>query len=228
MKHDVFISHARKDKSIAEAVCGKLESAGLKCWVASRDLPAGEDWTEAIRNAIGSSRVMVLVLSENANTAPHLEREIAHAFYVRRIIIPVRLGETLPQREILFYLGNIPWFNALNPPTEEQLNALTARIKGLMPVPARGADMIPGSERKKTAALIPPDSWFGALQASHYQTLGILKWVATTVFLCLVVLFLWFALRQTTEWASMAESRRRSVDHGFGLSSTPSPVPGGD
>ncbi len=88
------------------------------------------------RNAIGSSRVVVLVLSENANAAPHIEREIAHAFYMRRIIIPFRLAETLPRREILIYLGNVPWFNAPNPPAEEHLEALTARIKGLMPGPA--------------------------------------------------------------------------------------------
>ena len=92
MKHDVFISHAHKDKGIADAICGKLESAGLKCWIATRDISAREDWTEATQKAIGSSRVIVVVLSENANAAPHIEREIAHAFYMRRIIIPFRLA----------------------------------------------------------------------------------------------------------------------------------------
>ena len=81
MEHDVFISHAHKDKSIANAICEKLESARLRCWVPARDISAGEDWTEATRNAIGSSRVMVLLLSENGNSAPHIQREIAHAYY---------------------------------------------------------------------------------------------------------------------------------------------------
>jgi TIR domain len=221
MKHDVFISHAHKDKSIAEAICGKLESAGLKCWIATRDISARDDWTEATRNAIGSSRAIVLVLSENANAAPHIEREIAHAFYMRRIILPFRLGETLPRREILFYLGNIPWFNALNPPADEELEAFAAQIKGLTPVPAGEAPA--QGERKKTAPLSPPESWFGALEASHYRTLGILKWAGMTTFLCAVILFLWFALRQTTEWASLAEKHRRSVDRSFSLSPSPSP-----
>ena len=88
MAHDVFISHAHKDKKIARAICEKLESARLKCWIAERDISPGEDWTLATRNAIGSSRVMVLVLSENANAAPHIEREIAHAFYTKRDIVP--------------------------------------------------------------------------------------------------------------------------------------------
>jgi hypothetical protein len=77
--------------------------------------------------------VMVLVLSENANAAPHIEREIAHAFYTRRIIIPFRLANTFPRRDFLFYLGNVPGFNAVSPPAEQHLEALTARIKGLVP-----------------------------------------------------------------------------------------------
>src|SRR6202163_3241493 len=105
MSHDVFTRHAHKDKRIADAICEKLESAEMRCWIAPRDISAGEDWTEATRNAIGSSRVMVLVFSENANAAPHIEREIAHAFYTGRTIIPFRLAETLARRDFLFYLG---------------------------------------------------------------------------------------------------------------------------
>ncbi|MGC1299030.1 MAG: toll/interleukin-1 receptor domain-containing protein, partial [Alloacidobacterium sp.] len=114
MVHDVFISHARKDKSVADAICERLESAGVRCWIAGRDISAGEDWTEATRNAIGSSRVMVLLLSENANSAPHIQREIAHAFYTKRIIIPLRLTNTLPSCDFLFYLGNVRWFDAFS------------------------------------------------------------------------------------------------------------------
>jgi hypothetical protein len=229
MKHDVFISHAHKDKGIADAICGKLESAGLKCWIATRDIAAREDWTEATQKAIGSSRVIVLVLSENANGAPHIEREIAHAFYMRRIIIPFRLAETLPRREILFYFGDIPWVNAPNPPAEEHLEALTARIRGVLPGSAGAGNVTPSqTKRKKTATVSPSNSWFSALEASHYRTFGTLKWVAITSFLCAVVSFLWFALRQTTEWASLAESHRRSLDHSFSLSPTPSPQGGGD
>ena len=229
MENDVFISHAHKDKSIADSICGKLECSHLKCWTSARDISAREDWTEATRKAIGSSRVIVLVLSANANAAPHIKRELAHASYMRCIIITFRLAETLPRREILFYLGNVPWFNSLNPPTEEHLEAFTARIKGLMAGSAgAGNATLAQSERKKTTSLIPANAWFGALRASHYRTLGILKWIAYTTFLCAVVLFLWFALRQTKEWASLPESHRRSMDRTFSLSPTPSPQASGD
>jgi TIR domain len=111
MAHDVFISHARKDKKIADAICGKLESANVRCWIAPRNISPGEDWTKAIRHAIGSTRVVILVFSENSNAAPHLGREIANAFYAGRIIIPFRLGNAHPQRDFLFYLDNARWSN---------------------------------------------------------------------------------------------------------------------
>src|ERR1700675_2706084 len=132
MAHDVFISHARKDKVIADAICEKLESAQIRCWIAERDISAGDDWTEATRNAIGFSRVIILVLSENANASPHIEREIAHAFYTGRQIIPVRLTNTLPKRDFLFYLGNARCLDAFGLPAEEPLATLAASIGGLV------------------------------------------------------------------------------------------------
>ena len=35
MKNAVYVSHAYEDKSIADAIYGKLESAHLKCWKAT-------------------------------------------------------------------------------------------------------------------------------------------------------------------------------------------------
>ena len=111
--HDVFISHAHKDKNIAHAICEKLESAQVSCWIAVRDVSASEDRIDATRKAIGSSHVVVLVMSENANAAPHVEREIAHAHYTGRSIVPLRLKNTLPRRAFVFYLENVRWFDAL-------------------------------------------------------------------------------------------------------------------
>ena len=225
MEHDVFISHALQDKSIAVAICAKLEAAEIKCWIAARDSAAGEDGTEATRRAIESSRVIVLVLSENANAAPNIEREIAHAFYARRSILTFRLAGTIPRRDFLFYLGNVPWLNAINPPAEEQLDALTARIKGLLShstvIPPQGAG-------KTTARLNFSNSWIGALQASHYRTLGILKWVAITICFFAGFWLLWLAFRPAQERVLPPESRLPPTAQGsVTLKSSPPPA-GGD
>jgi hypothetical protein len=210
MAHDVFISHADKDKSIADAICEKLESVRVRCWIISRDISAGEDWTQATRNAIGSSRAVILVLSPNANAAPHIQREIAHAFYTRRIIIAFRLANTLPKRDFLFYLGNAIWFDAFGPDPEQHLEALTARVKELVSdrTNTRNALLPRGAMKSKTPIDFLSSS-LGALQASHYRTLGILKSATIAVFLFGVVWFLWFALRQNGDWRSPPGNKSR-------------------
>ena len=211
MAHQVFISHAHKDKSIAHAICEKLESARMKCWIAERDISAGEDWTEGTRNAIGSSRVMLLVLSENANAAPHIEREIAHAFYTKRIIVPWRLTKTLPRRDFLFYLGNARWVDAVNPPAEEHLEALTATISDLIGgTIVTDKTLLPDGRTKITTPLEFSDSWLGSLQASHYQTLGLLKRIGFAGVVIGVVCLLWFVFWQTKDQESPAESLRQA------------------
>ena len=179
MAHDVFVSHARQDKRIADAICEKLESVGVKCWLTARDISAGEDWTKVTRNAIGSSRLMVLVLSENANTAPHIEREIAHAFYTKRTILPVRLTQTPPRRAFLFYLGDVRWFDVFGAPAEQRLEELAATINGMVRGHIDPRDAMPSPSGIKTVPTLNiSESWKGAPRSSHNRTLKILKSVA--------------------------------------------------
>jgi hypothetical protein len=37
----VFISHSSNDRATADAICAHLESAGIKCWIAPRDIEPG-------------------------------------------------------------------------------------------------------------------------------------------------------------------------------------------
>jgi hypothetical protein len=218
MAHDVFISHAHKDQRIADEICRKLESARVRCWIAERDLSAGKDWTVATRAAIETSRLMVLVLSENANAARHIEREIAHAFYTRRIIVPLRLTRTLPNRDFLFYLGNVRWIDAFSLPVEQHLEALAATINGMVHAPAVRREATPAHAALKATGTLNSTNWIGALQASHYRTLEILKRVAIGASLLAVVWLVWVVAWQPKERALRANSTLRSMYPGSGAS----------
>jgi hypothetical protein len=193
MAHDVFISHALKDKDFATTICEKLESSQVKCWIAGRDISAGDEWSEAIRKAIGSSLVVVLVLSENANAATHMEREIAHAYYAKRVILPVRLTATPPRREFLFYLGNVRWFDALNAPIEQHLGALIATVRGIVQGRTFSRDAsLSNKATRMRKELGFQESRLVAFQASHYKGVQILKRVAIAFILFCAVLLNWF------------------------------------
>ncbi|MBV8377636.1 MAG: toll/interleukin-1 receptor domain-containing protein, partial [Verrucomicrobia bacterium] len=196
MENDVFISHAYQDKSVADAICQRLESAGLKCWTVGRDATSAEENWTFTRNAIASSQLIVLVLSEHANAAPHIKRELAHAFYTRRIIVPLRLAGAFPRRDFLFYLSSVPSFNAAGAP-EEQLDSLTTHIKSLvLPRAVAGRTFSPQRTKDKTGKLNLSKSSLSALQASHHRTLRLLKWGSIGTALFAVIWFLWFTFWQ--------------------------------
>ncbi len=241
MAHDVFISHAHKDITIANAICDRLEAAQVKCWITERDIPAGENWPEATRNAIRSSRVMVLLLSENANAASHIEREIAHAFYTGRTIFPVRLTNTPLKRDFLYYLGNVRCFDAFNPPSEQYFDALVTSIQGKMrggaiPLTASAPKAVASrSARVERKTLDTSDSWSGAMRPPHYGGgLQILKRVSVTIIFFSLLWLGWFFYSQgkigelfgegnlqTTSAASSPRTTPRASPHQSAATSSP-------
>jgi len=66
LSHHVFISHASEDRLEAEALCAALEADGVRCWIAPRDVIGGQDYAEALVDAVGSCRALVLVFSRHA------------------------------------------------------------------------------------------------------------------------------------------------------------------
>src|SRR4051794_27482396 len=58
---DVFVSYSSVEQQVADAVVAALEAAKLRCWIATRDIPPGAHWGSAIVEAIGDSRMMVLI-----------------------------------------------------------------------------------------------------------------------------------------------------------------------
>jgi len=58
MPSTVFISHSSKDQAIADTICDHLESAGIECWIAPRNIKAGSDWTKGIMRGIANSRAL--------------------------------------------------------------------------------------------------------------------------------------------------------------------------
>src|SRR6476620_10667551 len=90
MEYDVFISYSHPDKASADAACATLEQAGIRCWIAPRDIVPGMDWGESIVTAITGAKVLVLIFSQHANESPQIKREVERAVAKGLPIIPVR------------------------------------------------------------------------------------------------------------------------------------------
>jgi len=129
MAYDVFICYANQDKTIADIVCSRLEENGIRCWMAPRDILAGEDWDKAIMDAIPVCPIVILIFSSNSNDSPYCVSEIRTAFDLKKEILPVLTDNTLPHGRIVLYLGSKQWFYANTPPLEPHLKRLVDEVK---------------------------------------------------------------------------------------------------
>lgn len=111
-KYDVFISYSSKDQKIAEAMSHYLEERNLRCFVAYRDAPKGEDWGPFIEDAIEDATVFVYVHSKSSNKSKETTREINLAFDENCVLIPFRLSSDKYQEGKRYRLNNLSWLDA--------------------------------------------------------------------------------------------------------------------
>ena len=133
MSFDVFISYASKDKIVADAVCARLEAAGIRCWIAPRDIVAGTSYGEAIIDAIHGAKVMVLVFSSSANASGHIPKEVERAVSSGVAILPFRIEDVAPGKSLDYFIGSVHWLDAMTPPMEKHLDSLATTVHKLIP-----------------------------------------------------------------------------------------------
>jgi tetratricopeptide (TPR) repeat protein len=132
MAFDAFISYSSFDKVTADTVCNRLESAGIRCWIAPRDIAPGATWTASIVRAITQCRVMVLVFSSNANGSDQVHREVDLAFSKNIPVLPFRIENAAWGDELAYHLNRVHWLDAVTPPLEKHLQGLAESVKALL------------------------------------------------------------------------------------------------
>jgi hypothetical protein len=151
LAHDAFISYCHDDKAPADAVCHHLEEAGVRCWIAPRDVAAGKRWAEAIVDAITEAELVIVIFTAAANASRHVLDEVSTALDIGRTVIPFRLEDVGPTGELRLHLGGLHWLDALSPPLDAHIDRLIEITKrNLIPVETRKEEKSPVVERTIT------------------------------------------------------------------------------
>jgi hypothetical protein len=132
MAHDVFISHSAHNREVADAICAALETTGIRCWVAPRDVRPGRSFPGEITRAIQQSKVMVMVFSSHSNNSEQVLREVQLATDSRLIIIRFRIEDVALTDDLRYFLSTPHWLDALTPPLSEHIARLQIAIKELL------------------------------------------------------------------------------------------------
>ncbi len=96
--YSCFISHSSKDKDFAERLNADLQSKGVRCWFAPKDMKIGDKIRPSIDEAIRIHDKLLLVLSEHSVESTWVEKEVETAFEKERkqnktVLFPIRLDD---------------------------------------------------------------------------------------------------------------------------------------
>lgn len=148
MDAPIFVSHSSKDHKLAMAISTALERRGLRCWISSRDIGAGQNFQEAIVSAIREARAMVLVFSRNANDSDEIKKELALASEYGIIVIPVRAEDVVPTGAFKYELATRQWVDLFEN-WEQSIERLVEQVKRIN---APGSPAVPSPPSAVTVA----------------------------------------------------------------------------
>ena len=129
-EHYVLISHSTQNAAVANLICHRLEEAGIRCWIAPRDIHT-IDWADSIMEALKMIDVFVLVMSGESLVSREVEKEVARATDICEYILPFRVDNTEVNDTMQYHLGPFHWMDATTPPLEQRVQELVSRIQRL-------------------------------------------------------------------------------------------------
>src|SRR5579884_3051057 len=109
MSDRIFISLSSADRGYAERIISFLESHDLPCWIAFRDVPAGENYQEAITRALRAAREIIVIISRNANQSVEITKELSLASRYKIPVVPLRVENVEPNDALAYELATRQW-----------------------------------------------------------------------------------------------------------------------
>ena len=116
----VFISYSHSDWPLAARVSEALRKAGLQVWDQEVNVLPGDNWAAQVGRALEESDAMVVLLTPNSISSPHVKADMAYALgsknYKNRLV-PVAVGgrERLPESQIPWIVKKLQWVDLPNP-----------------------------------------------------------------------------------------------------------------
>ena len=116
--YDAFISYSSDDQDVAFRLVAQLESHGLRCWIAPRDIDVGHSFPEEIIRGIEGAQAMVVLCSSRSLVSAHVGREVERADAKQKRIVPVFIEDVEPTGALSYYFGSLQHLDVTGRPVE--------------------------------------------------------------------------------------------------------------
>lgn len=109
----IFLSHHSSKLELVAHLAKYLERFGLESWYAPRDIRSGEQWDEAINEAIKKSKAVVLLFCTQADSSRQVKRELSLADKYKKPVFWIRIERVEPNN-LSYFLTSTQWFDWLD------------------------------------------------------------------------------------------------------------------
>ena len=137
----LFICFSSKDEAVAREVVAFLEANDLKCWISARDVAPGQNYQEAIVQAIETAQGIVFLFSEHSSRSGEIKKELSIGGSINVPVFPLRLAPIAPSGALRYELAIRQWIDIF-PHRNYALGKLAETIKSAInaPAPAEASD----------------------------------------------------------------------------------------
>ena len=158
MAGHVFISHGSENSDEANALCAFIESRGVKCWIAPRDVRPGIDYSVELQTAIEEAAAFVVLVTDMANKSPYVRAETEMAFSCHKPIFPVRQVDIKPAAGLALFLKIRHWTDAFGAQRDAAMERLALELQTVAGVsaPTPAPSLAPALTTPPPLAVPPP------------------------------------------------------------------------
>jgi len=95
----IFVSYSSKDRPFAIGLTKELQKLGANIWIDQLGIKLGENWDNAIENALDDSETFMLILSPTSVASQNVQDEVSIAISENKKLVPILIKPCdLPMR----------------------------------------------------------------------------------------------------------------------------------
>jgi hypothetical protein len=128
MDSHLFICFSSKDLATALQVVAFLEDRGIRCWISARDVLGGQNYQEAIVQALERAKGIVFLFSESSSQSGEIRKELSIGGSINIPVFPLRLSSIIPAGALRYELATRQWIDIF-PDQEQALGKLAETIQ---------------------------------------------------------------------------------------------------
>jgi len=176
----VFVCFSSKDEAIAREVVAFLESKGIKCWISLRDVLPGQNYQEAIVEAIEAASGIVFLFSEWSSKSGEIRKELSIGGSINAPVFPLRLSPIAPTGALRYELATRQYIDIF-PNRKAALAKLASTIKKVIDNPqaadeGSAAPIVPepelAAEEPREPVVAPGSKQFEAIRSLLARHIG--------------------------------------------------------